>query len=149
MLPGSNANNNIFSVPEGTTFNAAAAQLRMQQQYAQALSNAALGGVPDAAVLNAAGASPMALLQGNAGTPNLSLLAGSAGALGIPGSFTLPAFGQPSADPVQSFMASLEKVATQDIPQIEALARTALDGMYVFSDVSLVERMFQTFSRLS
>lgn len=147
MLPGSNANNNIFSVPEGTNFNA---QLRIQQQYAQALSNAALGGVPDASVLNAAaGASPMALLQGNAGTPSLSLLAGGAGALGVPGSFALPAFGQPSADPVQSFMASLEKVATQDIPQIETFARNALDGMYVCSDVLPEEMMLQTFSHLS
>ncbi|KAG8920251.1 hypothetical protein FRC01_000857 [Tulasnella sp. 417] len=127
MLPGSNPSNNLFSVQDGTNFNAAAAQLRMQQQY----GGAALAGVPDATVLNAAAASasPMTLLQGTTEAQNLSLLVGGAGIPGVPGSFALPGFGQPPADPVQSFRASLEKVATQDIPQIEAFARTALDGM--------------------
>ncbi|KAG9044767.1 hypothetical protein FS837_007561 [Tulasnella sp. UAMH 9824] len=128
MLPSSNPSNNLFSVPDGANFNAAAAQLRMQQPYTHALGSAALTGVPDATVLNAASAGPIALLQGTAEAQNLSLIGGGAGGLGVPGSFALP-FAQPSADPVQSFMASLEKVATQDIPQIEAFARNALDGI--------------------
>ncbi|KAG8950487.1 hypothetical protein FRC04_007502 [Tulasnella sp. 424] len=95
---------------------------------AQTLSNAALAGLLDATVLNAAaaaGASPMALLQENACAPNLGLLAGGAGTLGVSWSFALPGFGQSSADPVQRLLASLEKAMS--VPGVTTPVKSSTD----------------------
>lgn len=51
----------------------------------------------------------------------------------LPGSdsFGSAAFPYLQPPPVSNFMGSLEVLVTEDLPKVDALARTAIDGMYV------------------